>query len=296
MRAITVSRHRSGNELRLHHLPDPEPAAGQVRIKMVGSAVNAVDLRIIDGGGHGALGLGFDVAGVVDMAASDVRGLSVGMPVAALTFPFAPHAAAGTAAEYVIVPAADVAAVPEGLDLLDAATVPLNALTVDQLLAPLGPSRGRRMLITGAAGGVGGYAVALAALDGWAVTGLARTSDTDFLTRAGAVETITSLEGAAGFDVVLDAAVLGRSALQAVRDRGHYVGLDPEAKPQQERGITVTSGVVAPDGRRLRDLLALTAEGRLEARRAGTVPLADADRAYRAFRRGGQRGRWVLTP
>ncbi|MFE2521135.1 MDR/zinc-dependent alcohol dehydrogenase-like family protein [Streptomyces mirabilis] len=230
------------------------------------------------------------------MAAPDVHDLSIGTPVAALTFPHAPHSAAGTAAEYVIVPAADAAPVPDGLDLLDAATVPLNSLTADQLLARLGPARGRRLLVTGAAGGVGGYAVGLAALADWAVTALARASDTDFLTRAGAVETINSLEGAAGFDAVLDGARLNDAALRNVRDHGIYAGVFPGLEPKSERGITIASGVVVPDGHRLRDMLALTAQRRLEARRAGPVPLENAGQAYQALRDGGQRGRWVLTP
>ncbi|GIF62309.1 NADPH:quinone reductase [Asanoa ishikariensis] len=296
MRAITVTRREDGNETRIGHLPDPSPAAGQIRIRMVGAAVNAADLRIIDDPGQGPLGLGLDVAGIVDLAAPDVGDLVVGTPVAALTFPFAAHAVAGTAAEYVIVPAADAAPVPEGIDLLDAATVPLNSLTADQLLAHLGPPRGRSLLVTGAAGGLGGYAVALAALAGWKVTGLARASDAAFLTRAGAAETITSLADAADFDAVLDAALLGAAAMRTVRHHGHYEGVVPGLEPQPERGITVMSGVVAPDGRRLRDLLALTANGTLEARRAGTTSLENAAPAFQSLRDGGQRGRWVLTP
>ncbi|MFE7166699.1 NADP-dependent oxidoreductase [Streptomyces sp. NPDC057616] len=304
MRAIIVNWSAETDGFAVEHLPDPEPAAGQVRIRMVGAAVNPADLHVLGGWGRdttdGAperrLGVGLDVAGVVDMTGPDVHDLPVGTPVAALTFPHAPHSAAGTAAEYVIVPAADVAPVPDGVDLLDAATVPLNTLTADQLLARLGPSRGRRLLVTGAAGGVGGYAVALAALAGWSVTALARLSDAEFLTRAGAAETIGGLEGVTGFDAVLDGALLNDAALRCVRDHGMYAGVFPGLEPQPERGITITSGVVVPDGRRLRDMLALTAEGKLEARRAGTVSLENAAQAYQALRGGGQRGRWVLTP
>jgi NADPH:quinone reductase-like Zn-dependent oxidoreductase len=303
MRAIIVTGS-GANGFGVEHLPDPEPAAGQVRIRMVGAAVNPADLNILDGWGREVagiaperqVGLGLDVAGVVDMAAPDVHDLPVGTPVAALTFPHAPYSAAGAAAEYVIVPAADAAPVPDGIDLLDAATVPLNSLTADQLLARLGPARGRRMLVTGAAGGVGGYAVALAVLAGWAVTALARPSDAEFLTRAGAVETINSLEGVTGFDAVLDGAKLNEAALRAVRDHGMYAGVFPGREPKSERGITIVSGVVVPDGQRLREMLALTARGKLEARRAGTVSLENAAPAYRALRDGGQRGRWVLTP
>ncbi|MFF3443401.1 zinc-binding dehydrogenase [Streptosporangium sp. NPDC002721] len=284
-------------------LPDPRPAAGQIRIRTAGAAVNAADLHIIDAsrdetgaGGHAPRGgLGLDVAGVVDMVGPGVRDLAVGTPVAALHFPNAPHATAGTAAEYVIVPVADAAPVPDGVELLDAATVPLNSLTAAQLLALLGPSRGRRLLVTGAAGGVGGYAVALAARDGWKVTALARATDEGFLTRAGAVGTRTTLDGAGDFDAVLDTALLNEAALRPVRDHGTYVGVFPGLEPASERGITVTSAVAVPDGALLREMLALTARGVLEPRRAGTVPLEEAAHAYRAFRDGAHRGRWVLT-
>ncbi|MGI8330406.1 alcohol dehydrogenase catalytic domain-containing protein [Actinomadura scrupuli] len=303
MRAIVPAHPGADDEVEVVDLPDPQPAAGQIRIRMAGAAINAADLHIIDAS-HGEaragrqaprLGLGLDVAGVVDMVGPGVRGFAVGTQVAALTFPHAPHAAAGTAAEYVIVPAADAAPVPDGVELLDAATVPLNSLTAAQLLALLGPSQGRRLLVTGAAGGVGGYAVALAAHGGWKVTGLARAADDAFLTRAGAAETRTTLDGAGDFDAVLDTALLNETALRPVRDHGAYVGVFPGLEPASERGITVTSAVVVPDGTLLRETLALTARGVLEPRRAGTVPLGEAAHAYRTFRAGGHRGRWVLT-
>ncbi|MEV6845722.1 zinc-binding dehydrogenase [Actinoplanes sp. NPDC051411] len=303
MRAVVVALADAGDEVELVDIPDPRPTFGQIRIRMVGAAINMADLHIIDGSpgnidvedSSRRQGLGLDVAGVVDMVGPGVRDIAIGTPVAALHFPHAMHAAAGTAAEYVIVPAADAAPVPDEVDLLDAATVPLNSLTAAQLLVLLGPARGRRLLVTGAAGGVGGYAVALAARAGWTVTGLARATDRDFLTRAGATEVITVLDPASGFDAVLDTALLNATALQAVRDHGAYVGVFPGFEPSPERGINVTSAVVSPDGDLLREMLGLTARGVLEPRRTGTLPLAEAASAYRAFRAGGQRGRWVLT-
>jgi NADPH:quinone reductase-like Zn-dependent oxidoreductase len=291
-------------EVELVDLPDPHPAAGQLRIRMVGAGVNAADLNIIDGWGRESadgeapppLGLGLDVAGVVDLVGAGVDGFAPGTPVAALTFPNAPHSVAGAAAEYVIVPAEHAAPVPDGLDLLDAATLPVNTLTVAQLLPRLGRPQGRRLLVTGAAGGLGGFAVALAARAGWTVIALARESDAAFLTRAGGTELITAVKRATDVDAVFDAALLNEDALAPVRDHGSYLGVFPGREPAAERGITVEAGVVAPDGALLRELLVLAAQGTLESRRAGTLPLTDAAVAYRALRAGGQRGRWVLTP
>ncbi|MFG1709494.1 alcohol dehydrogenase catalytic domain-containing protein [Nonomuraea sp. M3C6] len=304
MRAIVTTLPGIDDEVELVDLPDPRPVAGQIRIKMAGAAINPADLHIIDGPGRNfvqgnptrRLGLGLDVAGVVDMLGPDVRDFAIGDRAAALHFPHAPHAAAGTAAEYVIVPASDAAPVPDEVNLLDAATVPLNSLTAGQLLALLGPARDRRLLVTGAAGGVGGYAVALAAHAGWTVTGLARTTDHGFLARAGATQVLTALDQASGFDAVLDTALLNEAALRPVRDHGTYVGVFPGLEPTAVRGITVTAAVVAPDGILLREMLELTAQRILEPRRAGTLPLDKAIHAYRTFRTGGHRGRWVLTP
>ncbi|MEU8633062.1 zinc-binding dehydrogenase [Amycolatopsis sp. NPDC048633] len=276
-------------------LPDPHPGAGQIRIRTAGAAVNPADLHVLDSGQTG-LGLGLDVAGVIDEAGSGVPGLVVGTRVAALQFPHAPHAVAGAAAEYVIVAAEDAAVVPAGVDLVDAATVPTNALTALQLLALLGPPAGRRLLVTGAAGAVGGYAVALAALDGWSVVGLARRRDLGFLTRAGAEQVVTDLAEVSDVDAVFDTALLNEAALGPIRDGGAYAGIFPGKEPPAERGITVTSAVVRPDGAALTRLLGLTADGTLEPRTAGTVPLSNAVAAYAKLRAGGQRGRWVITP
>ncbi|QYN19318.1 alcohol dehydrogenase catalytic domain-containing protein [Amycolatopsis sp. DSM 110486] len=292
MRAVILT---SPGEPEVVELPDPHPADGQLRIRMAGAAVNPADLHVIDSG-HTGVGLGLDVAGVVDEVGPGVTEFAVGDRVAALQFPHAPHAVAGAAAEYALVPAKDTAAVPDGVDLLDAATVPCNSLTAAQLLAHLGPAAGRRLLVTGAAGGVGGYVVALAAQDGWSVVALARASDTEFLTRAGAREIVTDLAQASEVDAVFDTALLNEAALAPVRANGSYVGIFPGREPAPERGIDVTSAVVFPDAAALTRMLALTEKGVLEARRAGTTPLAEAPAVYPKFRAGGLRGRLVLTP
>lgn len=83
----------------------------------------------------------------------------------------------------------------------------MNAVTASQALDLLGPADGRALLVTGAAGAVGGYAVELAVLAGWEVTGLARLHDREFVERLGA-RLITQLSTGPGFDAILDAAPL----------------------------------------------------------------------------------------
>ncbi|GAA3838951.1 hypothetical protein GCM10022243_01730 [Saccharothrix violaceirubra] len=133
-----------------------------------------------------------------------------------------------------------------------------------------------------------------AAHAGWAVTGLARAADRDFVLGAGARALVTDLSGRS-FDAVLDAAVLHGPVLAAVRDGGAYTGVPGPVPAEPERGITVGIGSVVPDGAGLARLLDLAASGVLEARVAGRVALADAVIAYDKVA-GGQRGRWLLVP
>ncbi|MEV8635440.1 zinc-binding dehydrogenase [Streptosporangium sp. NPDC051023] len=270
-----------------------------LRVRVTAASVDLIDTLFAGGparaifGLTGTVGLGLSLAGVVTETGAGVTGFSAGDPVAAIhgdfTAPVRAHA------EETVVPAANAALLPGGLDPVAAASVPLNALTAAQLVDRLGPADGRTLLVTGAAGAVGGYAVALAAHAGWTVTGLARESDRDFALRAGARELVTRLPGPS-FDAVVDGAVLNAAALVAIRDGGSFVGVPSASPATSERGIEIAIMSVEPDGARLAELLALATSGVLELRVAGRVPLADAMTAYDKVAGGGQRGRWLLVP
>jgi NADPH:quinone reductase-like Zn-dependent oxidoreductase len=147
--------------------------------------------------------------------------------------------------------------------------------------------------VTGAAGAVGGYVTSLAPDRGWQVTGLARAEDQEFVRGLGAGFT-THAEP--GWDAVADGAVLQERGLALVRDGGTFVGVQPNAKPATERGITVNAVATHPDGPRLADMLARTASGELQTRVRAVVPLDQAADAHRAIAKGGVRGRYVLKP
>lgn len=200
----------------------------------------------------------------------------------------------GTHADETVLPAGAVTRIPDGLDLTEAASVPLNALTARQALDLFGPAEGRNLLVTGGAGAVGGHAIVLAARAGWRVTALARNSDADFVARAGA-DLVTELPGPS-FDAVLDAAVLLESARAAVHDGGSFVGVAPGSPVAAERGIAVHTVSVEPDSEAIAKLLGLAADGALEIRVAGRVPLHDAKTAYDKVASGSQRGRWLIVP
>ena len=281
-------------------VPVVEPGPGEVRIRVAAAAVNPVDLMVAAGRFHAMglinqperTGLGWDFAGTVD-ATGPGADLVVGTRVAGLVSGF--DRDFGTYAEQLVVAASDVAVVPEGLDLVTASTVPLNGLAAAQVVDLLGdaPADGNRLLVTGAAGALGGYVASLAQDRGWQVTGLARAEDETFVRSLGADFTTHTERG---WDAVADAAVLQEQGLTLVRDRGAFVGVSPSAVPATERGITVAVVVAHADGPRLADLLARAASGQLPARVHAVVPMDEVADVHRAVAKGGVRGRYVLKP
>lgn len=277
-----------------------EPGPAEIRVRIAAAAINPVDLGVAGGVFHRLglvhqpdyTGLGWDFAGTVEAGGAGVD-LAVGTRVAGFIDGFdRDH---GSHAERLVVPAANAAVVPAGLDLVAAATVPLNATAAAQLLDILGaaPSDARRLLVTGAAGAVGAYVAVLAQELGWQVTGLARASDEQFVRGLG-VDFAT--EAGVGWDAVADAGALQEPALRAVRDGGRLVGVQPAARLPEERGITVDVVVAHPDGELLARLLARVAAGELPARVHAVAPLDEVAGAYQAMAEGGVRGRIVLVP
>ena len=281
-------------------MPVVNPGPGEVRIRVAAAAVNPVDVGVAAGRFHAMglinqperTGLGWDFAGTVD-ATGPGADLVVGTRVAGLVSGF--DRDFGTYAEQLVVPASDLAVVPEGLDLVTASTVPLNGVAAAQIVDLLGdaPADGNRLLVTGAAGAVGGYVASLAQDRGWQVTGLARAEDEAFVRSLGADFTT---HAARGWDAVADGAVLQEQSLALVRDGGAFVGVSPSAVPATERGITVFVVVAHADGPRLADLLVRAASGELPARVHAVVPMDEVADAHRAVAKGGVRGRYVLKP
>ncbi|MDR0345324.1 MAG: NADP-dependent oxidoreductase [Nocardiopsaceae bacterium] len=281
-------------------VPLAGPGAGEVRVEIAAAAVNPVDLAVADGFFHARglinqpahTGLGWDFAGTVATAGPGAD-LAPGTRVAGFVGGF--DRDFGSYAEQLIVPAADLAVVPDGLDLAAASTVPLNGLAAVQILDLLGGPApgGDRLLVTGAAGAVGGYLLSLAPDRGWQVTGLARAQDEEFVRGLGAGFTT---HAGPGWDAVADTAALQERGLALVRDGGAFAGVQPGSAPAAERGTTTAAVVTHPDGARLGGLLARTAAGEMPARVHAVLRLDQAADAHRAMAKGGVRGRYVLRP
>jgi NADPH:quinone reductase-like Zn-dependent oxidoreductase len=277
-----------------------EPGPDEVRVAIAAAPVNPVDLGVVGGTFHAMglinqperTGLGWDFAGTVVATGQGVD-LAVDTRVAGLVVGF--DRDYGTYAEQLVVRAGDLAVVPDGLDLVAASTVPLNGLAAAQIVDLLGDasSDGNRLLVTGAAGAVGGYVASLARDRGWQVTGLARAQDEEFVRSLGVEFTTHAVPG---WDAVADGAVLQERGVALVRDGGSFVGVRPGAEPTAERGVVVAVVVTHPDGHRLGELLARTASGELPARVHAVLPLDQVADAHRAVAKGGVRGRYVLKP
>lgn len=297
-RTAVVRTPGGPDSIEIIEVPVVEPGPGQVRVEIAGAAVNPVDLALAAGVFHGLglvhqpdhTGLGWDFAGTVAAAGPDVD-LPVGSRIAGLIDGF--DRDFGTYAQQLVVSANDTALVPDGLDLATAAAVPLNSLAAAQLVDLLGDGGGRSLLVTGAAGAVGGNVIPLAQDRGWRVTGLARAKDETFVRSLGADFTA---EATPGWDAVADGAVLQEQGVALVRDDGLFVGVQPGAAPAVERGITVRVVVAQPDGARLAQLLDATASGHLPARVHAVVPLDQVATAHSAVAKGGVRGKYVLQP
>ncbi|WP_406194234.1 NADP-dependent oxidoreductase [Kitasatospora sp. NBC_01560] len=311
MRAVVVRSFAGPEALELVEVPVPVAGPGQVRVRVEAAGVNPVDAVTRSGALAGAglmapcevVGIGWDVAGVVDQVGPGVTGFVPGERVIGLRDRL--DVPLGAYAEYLVLDASALAPAPAGVPAAEAATLPLNGLTALQALDLLGLPAGATLLVTGGAGGVGGFAIELAVLRGLRVVALAGPQDEALVRELGAdwfvprdtPDPAAAVRGLApgGVDGALDAALLGIPALGAVRNRGAFVTVSGGAPPGL-RGIRVANVWVAADGPALTALSGLAAGRRLTLRVAGTHPLEQADEAHRRLARGGLRGRLVLVP
>ena len=312
MRAVVVRNYGGPQALEVADVPAPEPGRGQVRIRVEAAAVNPVDAATRQGLMNVArpgvirerdqVGIGWDVAGTVDAVGPGTTSPGAGERVIGLRDRL--DQPLGTYAEQVVLDAADVAPAPAGVDSAAASTLPLNGLTAVQALDLLDLAAGQTILVTGAAGGLGGFGVELAAMRGLRVIAAAGDDDEKLARHLGAAAFVPrSADLAAavrdlvpgGVDAAFDAAVLGYPALDAVRAGGSFAAFIGSG-PVPVRGIRVVPVNIRADGAALTGLSALAAAGKLTLRVAGTYPLGEAARAHERLEAGALRGRLVLIP
>ncbi|SMC54915.1 zinc-binding dehydrogenase [Kibdelosporangium aridum] len=180
--------------LLLKEAPDPVPSADQVIIEVKNASLNHGDVAMAAGAAPGRV-QGWDAAGVVVQAAADGTGPEVGARVVS----FGPN---GAWAEKRAVSVKELAVVPDSVDLAVASTLPVAGVTAARALHRSGDLAGKRVLITGASGGVGRYAIQIATQEGAHVVALARRGDG--LAELGAKEVVADLDNVEPVDIVLE--------------------------------------------------------------------------------------------
>jgi NADPH:quinone reductase-like Zn-dependent oxidoreductase len=278
-------------------VPVPDPGPGELLVEVHATAVTAGELTWPE---SWPVIPCHDLSGVVAATGSGVTGWRPGDEAYGLVGFDRP----GAAAEYVTAPAADLAAKPSGVGHVEAAAVPLGALTAWQALhehARLQP--GQHVLVHGGAGGVGAYAVQLAALHGARVTATASARDADFVAGLGADDVVDYTgrfeDRVHDADVVVDP-VGGETMARSwavLRSGGILVAIAEE--PGGDHGgrddVRSVYFVVKPDGGQLRELAPLVSDKRLRPVVSAVFGLADLPAAFRAQRPARAPGKVIIS-
>ena len=310
MRAVRIERFGGPEVLQLADLPDPQAGPGDVRIAVHAAGTNPVDASNRSDGSWAGLDLphvpGYDVAGVIDQVGEGVEAVSVGERVMAMA-PF-PRGAGGYA-ECVVVDAELVAAVPDGVSLLEAAAVPLAAGTAYEVLERVNLAPGSWALVHGASGGVGTFFVQLATVRNVRVIAAASERSHELLRDLGAEACIDYHRGhvadatreiAGGpVDTIVD--LVGGSALQqslaAVRPHGQLASIatpDLDLDPVLDENLTFHGVLISDSGERIRTLARFLADGTIRPIIAEMFPLERAADAHRLLETGHSGGKIVL--
>lgn len=302
MKAALFHRYGDSDVLQVQDIERPAPGAGEVLVKVAGTSFNPVDAGIRGGYLSEVFPItfphvpGIDVAGTIAELGDGVSGWQVGDAVVGLL----PMASRGAAAEYVVAPAETLAAAPKSVPLADSAALPTVGLTAWQALFEVaGLTAGQSILINGAGGAVGGYAVQLAKQAGAVVTATTKAATAQRLRDRGADHLIdyldysaTPLVKGAPFDVVLN--LIGTTPEQTdalgglVADGGQYVG-------------TMTSGpgqrvFVRSDAAQLAGLVDRVDAGQLSIDVADRRPLSEIAAVHADADAGRLPGKTILTP
>ncbi|MFJ1768197.1 NADP-dependent oxidoreductase [Amycolatopsis sp. NPDC088138] len=309
MKALLARSYGPLDQLEIGEAPRPAPGPGQLLVRLEAAAVNPVDVALVTGRLRAELPVrhpfipGVDVSGVVEALGEDVTGFAVGDAVIAWN-----GVPSGAFAEYTLVPANGAAAVrPAGLDARHGAALPTGALTASALLDEAGLKPGSTLLVVGATGGLGGYAVQLAKRAGATVFATGRDGDGDYLRALGADEVVdyttedvtTRVRERApeGVDVVIDVAQAGPAlaASAAAAKPGGLVVSPLGGPPSFDRDVTARyTGTTTPPGR-LAELAGLAATGALRPEIGAEYPFAEARRALTDFAGRHIRGKVVIT-
>ena len=310
MRAVGLEAFGEPEVLQVLDVPEPGLVPGRAVVTVVAATVNPTDILLRSGQQADSMRElsppyipGMEFAGYVHALGDGPTGLEAGQPVMGIVNPRRPEG--GAQSERVSVPLNSLVPVAASADLAEAATIPMNGLTALKAIEALCLRPGQVVLVTGGAGGLGGYVIQLAKHAGLKVIVDAKPADRDLLKRLGADEIVPRGEGMAqavlrlvpdGVDGLVDAAVVGEAAWASVRHGGICVSVRglPGVDDTRIRHHVVSVPQHAEDLAALNKLGRLVTEGVLTPRVARRLPIDQAADAHRLVEAGGLRGRIVL--
>ena len=302
MKGIQFNEFGGPEVLELVELADPNPAAGQIRVRVRAVGINPIDWKVRSGmmGGDLPKRTGQEVSGVVDELGEGVTDVAVGAEV------FGSAAGGGGAAELALLE--NYAPIPSTLDFVGAAALPVAVETAIRTLDALGVTEGQTLLINGASGSVGIATVQFARERGARVIGTASAANAEYLRSFGAepttygdglVERVRALAGGRDpvVDLALDAAGGGvLPALVELTGAPERVVTIADFQGAQDTGVSFNGGM-GPERawQALREVAPLIDAGRFRLPVAQTFPLADIAEAHRISETGHPRGKLVVT-
>lgn len=301
MKAIRIHEFGGPDVLKYEDIPESQPGPGEVRVKVIAAGVNPIDWKIRRGYMELPLPItvGSDVAGVVDVIGEGVDSFQPEDEVFGKA-----SVGQGGYAEYTVVNSTQIAQKPSSIGFIESAAIPTAGLAAWQSLFDIaGLERGQTVLIHGAAGGVGSFAVQFAKWKGAYVIGTASSKNEEFLKSIGCDEVIDYKNQrfedlVSNLDVVLD--TIGGDTLErswGVLKPGGFlvttVASIPEGTPQKY-GVRAERLMTQADGRELAQIAAIIDEQKIKPIVTTVLPLTDARKAHEMSESGHARGKIVL--
>ena len=315
MQAISQSVYGLGKTLELVDIPKPVPGPKEVLVKVSAASIDAGVLHLMTGdiamvrlffgikAPRSRPGISF--SGTVAEVGSEVRGFAIGQPVFGT--------GSGAFAEFALAKQDKLAVLPEGSDLALASTLPVSASTALQAVRDSGKIKsGQKVLVTGASGGVGSFAVQFAAQQGAIVTGVCTSDKQEFVSRLGASKTIDyKLEKITGvYDVIIDIAsplslketrkllapggtlvIVGVASKHGSSGMGRNLGASFISSFIKESLLWLMQSENKED---LEKLSALLAQGKIQPVVDKTFPLDQTSQAVEYFSSGKTKGKVVI--
>ena len=301
MKAVIISEYGDNDVVKIADIEVPEPKPGEVLVKVQAAGVNPVDWKIREGAGqrmgmHLPIILGGEIVGTIEKLGADVSGFAVGDQVYGVT-------SIGGFAEYAVAKANSIARKPANVDAIEAAAVPLGALTAWQaMFDAAGLEDGQRVFITNGSGGVGSMAVQLAKAKGAHVTAMASAANEAYVRGLGTDEFVDHTKQTfeaivRDMDVVFDT-VGGETfqrALSTVKQGGFLVTVVafPDDASRQH-GFRVERVQCTPNTAQLSEICDIVEAGKLKARVATVLPLDRVKEALDTSKSGRTGGKIVL--